>query len=178
MSIDLSPTSYLVLGLLEDGRPATPYDLKRRVAVTVGHFWEFPHSQLYAEPRRLAEAGLLTEEQEESGRRRRFYSITAEGRAALRAWLAEPEDEGMQIRDPGLLKLFFADAGEPADIAALAAAQHAVHADKLALYREMATDLAGADPESPPLATLRLGQAVEEAYTEFWADLRRRVERD
>jgi len=47
--------------------PSTPYDLKRFVQLSVGNFWPFPHTQLYAEPARLAEAGLL----EETGRRRR-----------------------------------------------------------------------------------------------------------
>ena len=59
------------------------------VADSVGHFWSFPHSQLYAEPARLAEAGLLTVEQEDGGRRRRRYSIAADGQEALQAWLAE-----------------------------------------------------------------------------------------
>ena len=37
---------------------ATPYDLKRAAAAGVGHFWSLPHTQLYSEPARLAEAGL------------------------------------------------------------------------------------------------------------------------
>lgn len=176
MSTELSATSYLVLGLLEVDGPATPYDLKRRVAGTIGNFWSFPHSQLYAEPRRLAEVGLLHEEREEGGRRRRLYTIGDRGRAALRTWLAEPESEAMQIRDPGLLKLFFADAGDRGDIAELAEAQRAVHAAQLARYREMADALAGMEPASPRMATLRLGLAVEEAYAGFWDDLRREVE--
>src|SRR6185503_10516140 len=48
----LSPTSYLVLGLLAREGPSTPYDLKRHVAATLGHFWSFPHALLYAEPPR------------------------------------------------------------------------------------------------------------------------------
>ena len=45
----MTPTSYLVLGLLADG-PATSYQLKQRVAMSIGNFWEFAHSQLYDEP--------------------------------------------------------------------------------------------------------------------------------
>ena len=52
--IRLTPTSYIVLGFLSLLGEATPYDLKRMVSVSVGHFWSFPHSQLYAEPDRLA----------------------------------------------------------------------------------------------------------------------------
>ena len=54
----LTPVSYLVLGWISR-RPATPYELKRMSAQSVGYFWEFPHSQLYAEPARLAKLGLL-----------------------------------------------------------------------------------------------------------------------
>src|SRR5688572_20466911 len=65
----LGPTSYLVLGIVALRGPSTPYDLKRFVQLTVGNFWPFPHTQLYAEPARLAEAGLLEETREETGRR-------------------------------------------------------------------------------------------------------------
>ncbi len=64
------PVSYLVLGIVAVRGPSTSYDLKRFVQLSIGHFWPFPHTQLYAEPARLAEAGLLEETQEESGRRR------------------------------------------------------------------------------------------------------------
>jgi PadR family transcriptional regulator AphA len=77
------PTAVIVLGLLEFGE-ATPYDLKVRVAGSIGNFWSVPHSALYAEPERLAKAGLVEERREEGGRRRRVFSITAAGRRALR----------------------------------------------------------------------------------------------
>ena len=80
----LTPVSYLVLGWIDRG-PATPYELKRMSAHSVGYFWEFPHSQLYAEPTRLTKLGLLEEKQELTGRRRRVYSITDEGKAEAEA---------------------------------------------------------------------------------------------
>ena len=55
----LSTTSYLVLGMIALRGPSTPYDLKRAVSRSVGYFWHFPHAQLYSEPDRLADAGLL-----------------------------------------------------------------------------------------------------------------------
>ena len=58
----LTPTSYLVLGLVGHLGSATSYDLKQAVAGTIGGFWSVPHSQLYAEPARLARVGFLTEE--------------------------------------------------------------------------------------------------------------------
>src|SRR3954451_10260530 len=89
----LTPVSYIVLGLLDRLGPSTPYELKRAHAIGIGNFWTVQHAQFYSEPERLAEAGLLTEDREEGGRRRRRYAITAAGRRALREWLAEPTAE-------------------------------------------------------------------------------------
>ena len=124
---DLTPVSYVVLGLVARDGPSTPYALKAAVGRGIAHFWQFPHSQIYAETERLARLGLLAEEREQTGRRRRSYRITAEGRAALAAWLAEPTDEPLQVRSLGLLKLFFAQHATPEDIAELARAQAELH---------------------------------------------------
>jgi PadR family transcriptional regulator, regulatory protein AphA len=124
---DLTPVSYVVLGLVARDGPSTPYALKAAVGRGVAHFWQFPHSQIYAETERLARLGLLAEEREQTGRRRRSYRITAEGRAALAAWLAEPTDEPLQVRSLGLLKLFFAQHAAPEDVAELARAQAELH---------------------------------------------------
>ena len=79
-STRLTETSYIVLGLLEQGEPATPYDLKRFAQLSTNNFWSVPHTQLYTECARLASEGLLDERQEQSGRRRRTYRLTASGR--------------------------------------------------------------------------------------------------
>ena len=105
----LTPTSYLVLGLVTREGASTPYDLKRHVAAMIGHFWSFPHALLYKEPARLVELGLLTEERELDGRRRRRFTITNAGRQALREWLRRPARQPTELRDLGLLQLFFAD---------------------------------------------------------------------
>src|SRR2546421_6765281 len=119
----LSPTSYVVLGLVAATGPMTPYEMKRAVAGSIGYFWSFPHSQLYAEPERLVEAGLVRLEQEQQGRRRRRYFITESGREALLSWLRDPTPEQSEIRNPGLLKLFFGGLARHDDIAAFAKGQ-------------------------------------------------------
>jgi PadR family transcriptional regulator, regulatory protein AphA len=124
---DLTPVSYVVLGLVARDGPSTPYAIKAAVGRGIAHFWQFPHSQIYAETERLGRLGLLAEEREQTGRRRRSYRITAEGRAALAAWLAEPTDEPMQVRSLGLLKLFFAQHAAPDDVAELARVQAELH---------------------------------------------------
>jgi DNA-binding PadR family transcriptional regulator len=173
---NLTPTSYLVLGLLEREGPSTPYELKRHVGATIGHFWSFPHALLYTEPARLAEMGLLTEQREGGGRRRRLFTITERGRAAIRDWLATPAREPTELRDAGLLQLFFADLGTTEDLLALAVAQLAIHRAALGRYEDdLAADhgLNGLDAAARTVerwrgATLPMGLLFERAAIEFW----------
>lgn len=159
----LTSTSFIVLGLLDRAGEATPYDLKGLVAETIGNFWSVPHSALYAEPERLAREGLVSERREEGGRRRRLYALTDEGRAALASWRDTPTGEAPELRDPGLLKLFFGG-----DVAALAAVRLEVHRQKLAGYEARAADLAASHV---PALTLRAGIGHEREWVTFWSEL-------
>lgn len=166
----LSPTSYVVLGTIALRGPSTPYDLKRAVGHSVGYFWPFPHAQLYSEPKRLAGLGLLTVASESGGRRRHVYRITDDGLAALRAWLAEPTHEQMQVRDIAEMKLFFSELARPRDLRALAAEQVAQHRQRIAVYETM-MDRFGPRPElAGRLISLRLGLHIEYAALEFWTE--------
>jgi PadR family transcriptional regulator AphA len=165
--ITLTATSFIVLGLLERAG-ATPYELKARVAASVGNFWSIPHSQVYAEPQRLTRAGYLTEERERGGRRRRTYALTDKGRAALEAWRAEATDELPELRDLALLKLFFG-----ADPAAIADRQIAAHQAKLDEYEARAAEL-GDDPSlAGPALTLQAGVAHEREWVSYWRRIAR-----
>ena len=161
----LTPTSYIVLGLLETVGEGTPYDLKRMVAFSIGNFWSLPHAQLYTEPERLAKAGLLTERREEGGRRRRLYSLTDRGKAALREWRKTPTSELSELRDPALLQLFLG-----ADPQALAAVQVPAHEEKLAEYQALAAEDPGRGPRGPWLA-LEAGIAHARVWIRFWRGL-------
>ena len=81
--IELTPTSYIVLGLVDWAREATPYQLKQLVAGGLANLWSVPHAQLYTEPERLAGAGYREGTQETGGRRRRTYRITDTGRTGI-----------------------------------------------------------------------------------------------
>lgn len=105
----LRPVSYIVLGLLATAGPQTSYELGRNVEVSVSFFWQVPRSQLYAEPQRLTGLRLVSATQEETGRRRRTFTITDTGRDALIEWLGQTP-EPSQYRDPAMLRLFFMDA--------------------------------------------------------------------
>lgn len=160
--IQLTPTSYIVLGLVAMAGEATPYDLKRLVGVSVGHFWSVPHSALYAEPERLARGGFVREEREETGRRRRRYSLTERGREALDEWVGAPTAEFTELRDLALLKLFFG-----ADRRSLAEAQLDMLRHRLEDYEAMKTADPGTEPRGPWLA-LEAGIGHVRESIRFW----------
>jgi DNA-binding PadR family transcriptional regulator len=167
----LSASSYLVLGWVSLlGKPTT-YDINRHVSYSVGEFWPFPQSQLYAETARLAEAGLLASEHEEGGRHRRHYSITDEGRRALSSWLAEPTTEAPELRHGGLLKLFFSELATTEEVVELARAQEAWHREQLAVYQAV-VDRFGSRPDlARRVATARFGVAYARVSADFWREI-------
>jgi PadR family transcriptional regulator, regulatory protein AphA len=164
--IRLTPTSYIVLGLIERVGEATPYELKGLVAAGVGNFWSLQHAQLYTEPKRLTRAGYLEETRERGGRRRKHYKLTAAGREALSKWVSQPTDELPELRDIALLKLFF-----DAEALPLADAQLTSHREKLREYEQLARQ-AGDELPSGQLATLQAGIAHEREWVRYWQRLR------
>jgi PadR family transcriptional regulator, regulatory protein AphA len=163
--IRLTPTSYIVLGMLDLAGESTPYDLKRGVAASLGNFWSLQHAQLYSEPERLAAAGYVTERREEGGRRRKHYRITASGKRALAEWLEETTDELPELRDPALLKIFFGAAPGP-----LATHQTAAHRAKLDEYEQI-LELGGEHLPDGPRTTLEAGIAHEKEWLRLWSQL-------
>jgi len=163
--IRLTPTSYIVLGLLELAGESTPYALKQLVAGSVGYFWTLQHAQLYTEPARLAEAGYVVEKREETGRRRKLYSITDRGRKALESWRTETTTELAELREPALLKLFFG-----ADPKALAATQVPGNRARLAEYEAIRESKPDDVPDGPRQA-LEMGISFERAAIAFWEEL-------
>ena len=157
----LSDTAYAVLGLIDISEPTTPYRLKALARESVLNFWAIPHTQLYTECSRLAEAGLLDETREQRGRRRRVYRLTCAGRASLERWRADPQAGMYELRDPGLLKLF-CGAGSPADLAA----------DQLERHRERLAAFEAIVPPAEIAQGMRLaleaGIALEAEYIRFW----------
>jgi DNA-binding PadR family transcriptional regulator len=177
MSSDrLTATSYVVLGLLAREGPSTPYELEQHVRATLGNFWSFPHTLLYSEPPRLASLGMITETRETDGRRRRLFAIAPAGQAALSAWLDRPSSARTELRDPGLLQLFFADLASPEAKLRLAEQQLAIHRSKLAAYEEDARLERGPTrsgrgertAETWRGETLPMGLLYERAAVEFW----------
>jgi PadR family transcriptional regulator, regulatory protein AphA len=167
----LDDSARAVLGLIALRGPSTAYELKRALSRITSEFWPVPHVTPYRVTAELERMGMLTAEQERGGRRRRVYSLTEEGRSALRAWLAEPTSETMTIRDPGQLHLLFAELAEPRAIAELALAQIHVYEARLATLDETDERLADDPVRAQRLAPLRLGRAVYSAALSFWTSV-------
>jgi PadR family transcriptional regulator AphA len=166
MSRPLDETSYVVLGLLELAEPATPYDLERVARLSTVRFWTIPNSRLYSECARLAEDGLLTEEREQTGRRRRIYRLTASGREALKAWRADPAGVRDQVNSVGFLKLFLG--ADPAMLAAVYLPEYEEGLRKYEALREVSADV---DSPRGPLLALEAGIAIQREYVRFWKSL-------
>jgi PadR family transcriptional regulator AphA len=117
--MELSNTAYVILGML-GWRPMSGYEIKALVDRSTRFFWAASYGQIYPELRRLAAEGLIEgKASPQGGRRRNVYRLTPTGRRELQAWLGVDADV-FELRDEGLLKLFFADAaGSEAAIAAL-----------------------------------------------------------
>jgi PadR family transcriptional regulator, regulatory protein AphA len=143
--VELSPTAYVVLGMLRLGL-RTGYDIKQLVDKSTRFFWAASYGQIYPELKKLEEQGLVEGAADpQGGRRRRAYELTAQGEQALDEWLRAPDTAGVEMRDPALLKLFFADGLAPADAAAIARAAAERHAAVVATLEQL----------DPPAGTTR-----------------------
>jgi PadR family transcriptional regulator AphA len=162
----LSEASYLVLGMLEHGQPATPYDIKQVSELSTKYFWTIPHSLLYSECERLAKEGLLVEEREQEGRRRRIYRVTKAGMDALEAWRAEPGRAVSELRDVSLLKLFLG-----ADPAMLARAYLPEHEATLQRFEELRNASAGTKVPRGPRLAFEAGIGHMRERVRFWKKL-------
>lgn len=109
---------YALLGVLE-ARPMTGYELARFFDASTAWVWSAPHSNIYPALRKMEAEGLLEAETDIKGEKleRTSYSITDEGRRALKNWVVS--DPGPPTRDPLLLRLIFADIPDPEETSKL-----------------------------------------------------------
>lgn len=166
-SDQLSATGRVILGLVAV-EPRSGYDIKRIVDHSTRFFWAASYGQIYPELKRLAKRGLIEPEGEaEGGRRRTTYRITDSGRAALAAWIREP-GLTQEMRDEGLLKIFFAELVDRDEAVAALEATRANAVEKRRRLLEI-EELAATATRFGPLAVLRYGLAMTE-LTIDWCD--------
>jgi PadR family transcriptional regulator, regulatory protein AphA len=169
--VRLSPVSCLVLGLIGLRGPSTPYELKRAVGRSVSYMWPFPHSQLYGEPERLVEAGLLSRKTETGGRRRKLYKMTRKGEQALRTWLRTLPSTIIELRDIAVLQLFFSEFMSKEDLVQLARSQTELYRERLAIYAQIEKTYVGKMGRNRRMAPLFLGIRLATACLDFWEDV-------
>lgn len=166
----LSPTAYVILGLVRK-EPRSGYEIKATVDGTTRFFWAASYGQIYPELKRLSEAGLVVGvDSPTGGRRRTVYEITTDGEEELVAWLRQPPVT-FEMREEGLLKLFFAGALPPEQAVEIL---RAMRAHRLAVNEQLrAIEPAAAESDDPfPLIVLRSG--IE--FTDWFAEWCERTE--
>lgn len=168
----LSATAYVILGMVRR-EPRSGYEIKAMVDKTTRFFWAASYGQIYPELKRLSEAGLvLGVDSPTGGRRRTVYEITADGEEELKAWLRQPP-ETFEMREEGLLKLFFAGALPREEAVEILRAMRRHREAVLAQFRAMHAEKSGVEMEDPfPMIVLRSG--IE--FTEWFVDWCERME--
>ncbi|HET9676762.1 MAG TPA: PadR family transcriptional regulator [Solirubrobacterales bacterium] len=170
--MELSPTAYVILGMVRK-EPRSGYEVKALVDNSTRFFWAASYGQIYPELKRLAEAGLIAgSDSPTGGRRRTVYEITADGEEELRAWLRQ-KPETFEMRDEGLLKLFFAEAlsrEEAVEILRAMRTQRIAAHDRLREIEKLKGEI-----EDPfPMIVLRSGLE----FTQWFADWCERMEEE
>jgi DNA-binding PadR family transcriptional regulator len=135
--IKLTPTSYLVLGMVRLG-VSSGYGVKKAADASTQNFWPISLALVYPELARLEAGGLLRRRDDaQGGRARSAYRVTAKGEKALTSWLRSPKVAPVQIRDEAMLKLFLADAlGEEDQLELIAGLRERNHERRLELERD------------------------------------------
>ncbi|MGI8711967.1 MAG: PadR family transcriptional regulator [Solirubrobacteraceae bacterium] len=162
---ELGAPAYVVLGMLRLGA-RSGYEIKRAVELSIRFFWTISQAQIYPSLERLERAELVHGSSDPQGRRpRRVFEITEAGDAALGDWLRRIEPMPFELRDIGLVKLFFADALNQDDAHALLLAVKQRSQERVATLGaiERAARLAYAGGNGHPLLTLRMGIAYHQA---------------
>ena len=168
----LTATARVILGLLGFA-PRTGYDVKRVTDFSTRFFWRASYGQIYPELRRLEAAGLVSARDEPYGRRRRrVFALTPEGEAALKAWLRGTDDL-YELRDEGLLRLFFGEYLSREELIELARRRRRSFAD--AGQHFLAIELELGPLEGPDAEVLRYGIELMAWNTAWWSDLERRL---
>jgi PadR family transcriptional regulator, regulatory protein AphA len=127
---------FVILGALAL-KPQSGYEIKQLVDHSTRFFWAASYGQIYPELRRLEAEGLVESEADDQGaRKRNRYHLTDAGHERLRAWLLDPS-AGYEMRDEGLLKLFFARALAPDEVAGVVRAFRADRETVLEQLREV-----------------------------------------
>ncbi len=163
--MELSPTAYVILGMVSR-EPRSGYEIKAVVDNTTRFFWAASYGQIYPELKRLSEAGLVEGIDASTGDRKRTrYAIASDGEAELKDWLRKPP-ETVEMREEGLLKLFFSGALKPAEAVETLRSMRRRRLELTERLRSMEPEKK--EMEDPfPLMVLRAGIEFNEWFAEW-----------
>src|SRR6266542_438039 len=106
-------TPHAILGLLALRPRWSTWELTKQMRRNLRFFWPRAESRIFAEARRLEADGLARAERSYVGQRARTtYSVTDEGMASLRRWLATPPSPTSLECEP-LLRVILAELSGP-----------------------------------------------------------------
>jgi DNA-binding PadR family transcriptional regulator len=171
--VELSPTAYVILGMVSR-EPRSGYEIKALVDDTTRFFWAASYGQIYPELKRLSEAGLLEGVDSPRGdRKRTLYAITGEGAKALTEWLRRPP-QTFEMREEGLLKLFFSGVLPPEQAAETLRWMHEHRLGVAQRLREMEPHAQEKLEDNDPFPLMVLQGGIE--FNEWFADWCERME--
>jgi len=171
---DLTLISYTVLILVGESG-AGPHDLVRMMEDGRVYHAAAP-SQYYAEPKRLERLGLLTSTKEPGRTRpRTVYRLTAAGREAVRAWLAEPTPVP-RLTGEAHLRMSGADLGDEHDVRTSLLAMRP-EIEELRASLAAGKERAASIPHRAKYLVLshRLAEHVLDAYERWLAEVEREL---
>jgi DNA-binding PadR family transcriptional regulator len=153
-------------------RPMTGYELAKTFDTSIGFFWKADHQQIYRELTRLRDKGYIQgREVVQSGKPNKLvYSLTSEGRAALRHWAARPSSPP-SIKDDLLVRLCALDGIDIAPLRTDLMARLEYHRDRLSRYerilRKRFPQATTSTADTGKLLALRMGLRLERAVAEW-----------
>jgi DNA-binding PadR family transcriptional regulator len=153
-------------------RPMTGYELAKTFDASIGFFWKADHQQIYRELSRLRDRGHIQgREVVQSGKPNKLvYTLTSEGRAALKHWAARPSSPP-SIKDDLLVRLYALGSVdiEPLRVDLMARLEH--HRGRLARFEHILEKRFPEGTASPAdtgkLLGLRIGLRYERAVAEW-----------
>ncbi len=153
-------------------RPMTGYELAKTFDASIGFFWKADHQQIYRELSRLRDKGYVQgREVVQSGKPNKLvYTLTTEGRAALKHWAARPSVPP-SIKDDLLVRLYALDCVDIAPLRNDLMARLEHHRDRYERYERL-LNKRFPDGIAPPadlgkMLSLRLGMRHERVVVEW-----------
>lgn len=149
---------YALLALLRVG-PQSGYELHKQFAVSVGHVWHAPDSQIYPELRKMHADGLIEPEEQTRGERgtRRLYHVTDAGEQAFLEWMRSPLVY-QRVRDPAHLRAAYLETIDPDEARAFLEAHIAQWEGELAQWEG---ELERIDAVTNPMLRRRLAVTAD-----------------